>query len=129
MKVVCGSNEGCSARLEVYKLKDTQYANVASKDSMTTEIFFTNVNYVSSRKERRKTIITIGLERSGNNISFCASSHSSTIKWYAYCGLLLMIPKYTIPEIPKESVALKQAIKRMNDSSKCDASTYTMLYT
>ena len=127
MKAVCGSNEGCSARLVVYKLKDTQYANADSKDLMTTEIFFTNVNYVSSREERRKTIITIGLERSSNNISFCAGSHSSTIKWYAYCGLLLIIPKYTIPEIPKENVALKQAIKRMNDSSKCDASMYMML--
>ena len=118
MKAVCGSNEGCSAKLE---LKDTKSVN-------TEEIFFTDVNYVSFRDERRKKIITIGLERSSNNISFCAGSHSSTIKWYTYCGLLLTIPQYAIPEIPKENVALQQGIKQMDDSTKFNASTYVAIY-
>ena len=124
---MCGSNEGCSAKLEVYKLKDTQHANANSKDLMTVEIFFTDVNCVNSREEQWKKTITIGLERSSNNISFCAGSHSSTLKWYAYCGLLLTIPKYAIPEIPKENVGLQRGIKQMNDSNKCDASTYVAI--
>ena len=121
---MCGNNEGCSARLEVYKLKDIKSAKLDSRDLMTTEILFTNVKYVSSistREKHQKKIITIGLEKSSRNISFCANSYSSTVKWYTYYGLLLTIPKYSIAEVPQENVALQQGIEQMNDSNKYDS--------
>ena len=123
---MCGSSEGGSARLEVYKLKDTKSAKPDSRDLMTTKILFTNVKYVSSistREKHQKKIITIGLEESSKNISFCADSYSSTVKWYTYCGLLLILPKYSIPEVPKENAALQQGIEQMNDSNKDNSGT------
>ena len=104
IRAVCESDEGCSARLKVYQ--DAKSASIDCKD----------VNY---REEQRKGIITIGLEGSNNkNLSFSADN---ALKWYTYCGLLLTIPQYTIPEIPKENAALQQAIDQFGNSQKYDA--------
>ena len=122
---MCGSKEGLSARLEFY-----EDANSAStEDLMIWQILFTDVKYVCCKEEQQRKIITIGLEGSKESISFriCADSRSSTIKWYMYCSLLLAIPKYTIPEIPKENDALQQGIDRYSDSRKFDAGTYSYI--
>ena len=114
---MCGSKEGWSARLEFYE--DAKSAS--TEDLMIWEILFTHVKYVSCKEEQQRQIITIGLERDSKSLSFYADSHSSTIKWYMYCSLLLAIPKYTIPEIPKENDALQQGIVQYSDSHKSDA--------
>jgi len=122
---VCGSIENWPARLEFYK--DAESAN---DDSIIRRILFTDVEYVRCvEKPQKLKVITIGLGiRKGNeSLSFYADSHSSTMKWYRFCGLLFKIPRYAIPEIPKENIALQQAIDHYHyhDSHKYNTGTAT----
>ena len=113
LKAISGNSNGFSARLEVYE--DAESA--ITDDLVIRKIFFSDVNHISFREERQKIIITIGLEKD-DNLLFNADSRNSTIKWYMYCSILFMIPKHTIPEVPKQNVVLQQKINQF-DSENC----------
>ena len=100
------------ARLQVY-----EDAKSASKGkSSVWEILFTNVEYVDSTEERHKKVVTIGTAKNHKRFSFyVADSHTSTIKWFKYCGLLFAIPHYVIPEVPKENLDLQKIIDQCKD--------------
>ena len=122
MKAVGGHSEGCSARIEVF-------INGVAKSGATKEliiwkiILFTEVKYVSCTKKQQKDIITIRMKGDSNSFFFYADTDRSTIKWHMYCSLLLAIPNYTIPEIPKDYDAeLQRGIDR-NEAQKSDAGT------
>lgn len=123
---MCGIIEDWPARLEFYK--DAKSAN---EDSIIRKILFTDVEYVRYiKKPQKPEIITIGMQEGNESLSFYADSHSSTMKWYRFCGLLFTIPRYAIPEIPKENVALQQAIDQYRYSHKYVAgiAMYSYLY-
>ena len=83
------------------------------------EILFTDVEYVNSTEERHKKAVTIGMLKDGKTISFyVADSHTSTMKWFKYCGLLFAIPHYTIPEVPEENLVLQKSISQRKDYYK-----------
>ena len=120
LKAKCGIVEDWPARLECYEVAKS--AN--EEESMLWRIYFTNVEYVNYTEKRQKgVIIMIGMQK-GNKISFYADSDTSTMQWYDFCSLLSKIPKYAIPRIPKENVALQQEIIRYNDLH--DAGTYIL---
>ena len=102
------------AKLQLY-----EDAKSASKGkSSIWEILFTNVEYVDSTEERHKKVVTIGMMNDNKQFSFyVADSHTSTIKWFNYCGLLLAIPHYMIPEVPKENLDLQNSIDQCKDKS------------
>ena len=120
LKAKCGIVEDWPARLECYKVAKS--AN--EEESMLWRIYFTNVEYVNYTEKRQKgVVIMIGMQK-GNEISFYADSDTSTMQWYNFCSLLSKIPKYAIPRIPKENVALQQEIIHYNDLH--DAGTYIL---
>ena len=104
MKAVCGNNGDQSARLELYENFDS--AN--SEGPMIRKIEFNNVKSISYVEERQKKIIAIRMQKDRNNFLFYAHFQHSTARWYSCCVLLTKIPKYCIPEIPKEKAALHQ---------------------
>ena len=59
---------------------------------------------------RQMEFVKIVMQK-GKSLSFHADSHASTMQWYKFCGLLFKIPKYAIPEICKENIALLQGIR------------------
>lgn len=110
---MCGNNAADqSARLEVYE--DDKSANI--EGSMIWKIMFTDVKNVSHTQERQKEIITIRIQGDNKSVTFYADSQQSTMKWYKCCVLLFKIPRYSIPEMPKENIALQQA-----GVGQCDA--------
>ena len=117
IKALCGCSEDWPARLRIYR--DDKSAT--EEISVLQEILFTDVESVHCTKMWQKEIVTIVLEKDNKTLSFYADSCSSTKKWYRFCGLLFKIPKYTIPEIPKENIALQQGIERYSDSHKHSA--------
>lgn len=112
---MCGSTEGIPARLQVYE--DNKSASKGK--SLMCEILFTDVAYVDSTEERHKKAVTIGMHKDCKSFSFyVADSHTSTIKWFKYCGLLFAIPHYAIPEVPKENLILQKSIDQCKDCYK-----------
>ena len=104
MKAVCGNNGEQSARLEVY-----EYFNSANVEgSMICKIVFTEVKNISYIEEKQKKIIAMRMQKDNKSFLFYAESQQSTIKWYNCCILLFKIPKYAVPEIPKQNTALQQ---------------------
>ena len=123
IKALCGSIEDWLARLEIYE--DDKSAN--ENNSLILEILFTDVEYVDCTKMRQKEVITIGM-KNNKSFLFYADSHSSTARWHTFCGLLFTIPKYAIPEIPKENIALQQGINQYGGSRKCDTGIYSYIH-
>lgn len=106
MIAVCGDNGEQSARLEVYECFNS--ANV--EGSMICKILFTevkNISYVYI-EEKQKKIVAIRMQKDNRSFLFYAESQQSTVKWYNCCNLLFKIPKYAVPEIPKQNTALQQ---------------------
>ena len=83
---------------------------------MLQEILFTDVLSVEYKEMRQVEFVKIVMQR-GKSLLFHAGSHTSTMKWYKFCGLLFTIPKYAIPEIPKENIALLQGIRQHAEHS------------
>ena len=102
------------AKLQVYE--DSKSAGKGK--SLVYEIFFTEVQYVDSTEERHKKVVTIGLQRDKVFTFYVADSHTSTTKWFNYCGLLFAIPYYTIPEVPDENLILQKSIHHCKDHHK-----------
>ena len=100
---MCGNNGDQSARLELYENFDS--AN--SEAPMMHKIEFSNVKSIGYIEERQKKLILIRMQKDRNFLFYAHSEHS-TARWYSYCVLLTKIPKYCIPEIPKEKTALHQ---------------------
>ena len=84
---------------------------------MLQEILFTDVINVEFIEMRQIQFVKI-LMLKGKSLSFYADSHTSTLEWYKFCGLLFKIPMDAIPEIPKENIALLQGIHRYSNSHK-----------
>ena len=104
LKAVCGDNGDQSAKLEVYE----DFDSASRERPIICKIEFTNVNNVSYIEERQMKIIAIRMQKSNTNFLFYAEPQCDTVKWYQCCVLLFEIPKYGIPEIPKEKTALEQ---------------------
>ena len=83
---------------------------------MLQEILFTDVLIVEFIKMRQMEFVKIVMQK-GKSLSFHAGSYTSTMQWYKLCGLLFKIPKYAIPEIPKENIALLQGIRQHAEHS------------
>ena len=108
------------AKLQVYE--DGKAAGKGK--SLMYEIFFTEVQYVDSTEERHKKVVTIGTQRDNKVFTFyVADSHTSTTKWFKYCGLLFAIPHYTIPEEPDENLVLQKSIHHCKDHHKSGMNT------
>ena len=125
LKAVCGTIDDWPARLEFYK--NAKSAN--EEDPLVRKILFTDVECVSRTVERqKKKIITIQMQKS--SLSFHADSHAdtTTTQWYRFCALLFKIPKYAIPEIPKENFALQQGIDQYSDTHRCNTGSYICIY-
>ena len=78
---------------------------------MLQEILFTDVINVEFIEMQQIQFVKI-LMLKGKSLSFYADSYTSTMEWHQFCGLLFRIPKYAIPEIPKENIALLQGINQ-----------------
>ena len=99
---MCGDNGDQSAKLEVYD----NFDSTSREGPIICKIEFTNVKNVSYIEERQMKIIAIRMQKSNTNFLFYAEIQYDTVKWYNCCALLFKIPKYGIPEIPKEKTAL-----------------------
>ena len=82
---------------------------------MLQEILFTDVLNVEIKEMRHMEFVKILMPKD-KSLSFYADSHTSTMQWYRFCGLLFKIPKNAIPEIPKDNIALLQGIHRYANS-------------
>ena len=115
LKAVCGSSEGMPAKLQVYE--DSK--SVGKEKSLLHEILFTDVKFVDSTEERHKKVVTIGMQNDNKDFTFyVADSHTSTTKWFKYCGLLFAIPHYRIPEVPDENLILQKSIHQCKEQYK-----------
>ena len=97
---------------------------------MIRKILFIDVKNVGHTEERHGAIITIKMLKDDKLFLFYADSQQSTMKWYRYCSLLFKIPKYDIPEIPKENIVLRQptaGIDRYGEMHKCDTGTHVCM--
>ena len=95
---------------------------------MILKILFIDIKDINHTEERQGEVITIRLLGDKKSFLFYADSQQSTMKWYRYCSLLFKIRKYAIPEIPKESVAIKQMeISQYSDLHKCDKGKYNSI--
>lgn len=101
---MCGDNGEQSARIEVYE----KFDSASREGPIICKIEFTNVKNVSYIEEKETKTIAIRMQKGNTNFSFYAEPQCDTIKWYNCCVLLFKIPKYGIPEIPKEKTALQQ---------------------
>ena len=84
---------------------------------MLQEILFTDVLNVEYKKMRQMEFVKILMQKD-KSLSFYADSHTSTMEWFNFCGLLFTIPKNAIPEIPRHNIALLQGIHRYANSHK-----------
>ena len=82
---------------------------------MLQEMLFTDVLNVEIIEMRQMEFVKILIQKD-KSLSFYADSHTSTMQWYRFCGLLFKIPKNAIPEIPKDNIALLQGIHRYANS-------------
>ena len=86
---------------------------------MLQDILFTDIINVDFMEMRQMKFIKIALQKD-KSLSFYAESYSSTLQWHTFCGLLFTIPKYAIPEIPKENTSLYQGIHQYSNLHKGD---------
>ena len=110
------------AKLQVY-----EDSNVGKGKSLLYEIFFADVKFVDSTEERHKKVVTIGMQNDNKDFTFyVADSHTSTTKWFKYCGLLFAIPHYSIPEVPDENLILQKSIHQCKKQYK--SGTYVTMH-
>ena len=122
---MCGGAEGIPARLQLYE----DHKSASKGKSMICEILFTDVVYVDSTEERHKKAVTIGMQKDCKKFSFyVADSHTSTIKWFKYCGLLFAIPYYAIPEVSEENLVLQKSINQHKDCYKSGNNNQITVY-
>ena len=104
LKALSGGNGDQSAKLEVYE----DFDSASRGGPIICKIQFTDIKNVSCSGERQMKIIVIRMQKNSTNFSFYTNSQHCTVKWYNCCVLLSKLPKYGIPEIPKEKTALLQ---------------------
>ena len=113
--------------MEIYE----DYKSANQENLMIRKILFIDVKNISHTEERQGAIVTIKMQKDDELFLLYADSQQSTMKWYRYCSLLLKIPKCDIPEIPKESIALRQTaagIDSYGELHKCDTGTCMYVY-
>ena len=124
MLAVCGASEDEPARLKVYE----NLASVNEGKAATQEVLFTNVKRIHTRnKDTRINAIEC---KDGVRFLFYVESCSLSTKWFKYCAVLLTIPCYTIPKMPKgdwgpteiSATAPQQLINQFSGNLHCKAS-------
>ena len=100
MLAVCAAGEDEPAKLMVYEDQEA----VNDNKPALQEILFTNVKRIHTRnKDKRINAIYIE-SKDGHQFSFFTDSRTMSTKWFKYCAVLLTIPCYNIPKLPKDDL-------------------------
>ena len=95
---------------------------------MLQETLFTDVLSVEFIEMRQMEFVKIVMQKGKSLLFRTGSSYTSTMKWYKFCGLLFKIPKYAIPEIPKENNALLHKYAKRSTGNLIDNSLFSYIY-
>jgi len=123
MLAVCGASEHEPARLKAYE----SLASINEGKAPIQEVLFTNVKRIHTKnKDRRINAIEC---KDGVRLFFYVESLMLSTKWFKYCAVLLTIPCYTIPRMPKgdfgpTETAPPKLLNQYSDDLQFNASMY-----